>query len=234
MSEETTTNMSENDEKGVEEKQPDETNETQNTSEVAAPSLEISQAVSLLSEAETLLSRARGLLKRFSPDSTLAVHPVITASLTEGATGTIIEGIFDGQKMIGPDGKPYTIPANYASKSKLVEGDLLKLTITDRGAFVYKQIGPIVRRRLRGVLVRNPALPNEWGVKINGRTYHVLTASVTYFRAHEGDEVIILVPENGESRWAAVENIMRAGEMQTTESPAETEDHIAGNDLDIH
>ncbi|PIX89851.1 MAG: hypothetical protein COZ29_03005, partial [Candidatus Moranbacteria bacterium CG_4_10_14_3_um_filter_45_9] len=55
--------------------------------------------------------------------------------------GTVIEGAFDGQVMLGTDGKQYPVPANYASKSKLVEGDMLKLTITDNGAFLYKQIG---------------------------------------------------------------------------------------------
>ncbi|MBU4432193.1 hypothetical protein KKD60_02860, partial [Patescibacteria group bacterium] len=39
--------------------------------------------------------------------------------------GKIVEGVFDGENMIGPDGKQYSIPANYASKSKLVEGDIL-------------------------------------------------------------------------------------------------------------
>ena len=63
----------------------------------------------------------------------------------EYATGEerIVEGVFDGQGMVGPDGKQYSVPANYASKSKLVEGDILKLTITPRGSFIYKQIEPI-------------------------------------------------------------------------------------------
>ncbi|MBP6929845.1 MAG: hypothetical protein KBB77_02820, partial [Candidatus Moranbacteria bacterium] len=39
--------------------------------------------------------------------------------------GTVIEGTFDGQIMLGTDGKQYPVPANYASKSKLVEGDML-------------------------------------------------------------------------------------------------------------
>lgn len=50
--------------------------------------------------------------------------------------------------MIGPDGKTYPVPANYASKSKLVEGDTLKLTIATNGSFIYKQIGPIERKKL--------------------------------------------------------------------------------------
>src|SRR3989338_7659848 len=52
------------------------------------------------------------------------------------------EGTFTGEKMQGDDGKEYTVPANYASKSKLVHGDRLKLTITKSGSFIYKQIGP--------------------------------------------------------------------------------------------
>ena len=37
----------------------------------------------------------------------------------------IVEGVFDGQNMIGPDKKTYSVPANYASKSKLIPGDIL-------------------------------------------------------------------------------------------------------------
>src|SRR3989344_4636154 len=74
-------------------------------------------------------------------------------SVSEG--GKIIEGVFDGQNMMGPDGKQYPVPANYASKSKLVEGDVLKLTIADDGSFIYKQIGPVERRKVLGVLVQD-------------------------------------------------------------------------------
>lgn len=68
----------------------------------------------------------------------------------------VIEGVFDGQIMIGADGQEYDVPANYASKSKLVEGDILKLTINNLGAFIYKQIKPIERVRQVGLLVQDP------------------------------------------------------------------------------
>src|SRR3989338_71121 len=67
-------------------------------------------------------------------------------SVSDG--GKVIEGVFDGQNMVGPDGKQYPVPANYASKSKLVVGDVLKLTIAEDGSFIYKQIGPIERRKV--------------------------------------------------------------------------------------
>jgi hypothetical protein len=42
----------------------------------------------------------------------------------------------------------------------------------------------------------------------NGRSYKVLLASVTYFKAEIGDKITILVPETGDSDWAAIENVL--------------------------
>ncbi len=128
-------------------------------------------------------------------------------SSTEEAGGRIIEGVFDGENMIGPDGKQYSVPANYASKSKLVEGDILKLTITQSGTFVYKQIGPIERRRIVGMLEQSAS--GNFTVDSDNKKWRVLTASVTYFKGQAGDEVVILIPKTGESKWAAVENIVK-------------------------
>ncbi|MBU1039307.1 hypothetical protein KKC17_03765 [Patescibacteria group bacterium] len=123
----------------------------------------------------------------------------------------IIEGVFDGQNMVGPDGKMYSVPANYASKSKLVEGDLLKLTISANGSFIYKQIGPVDRDRLMGVLVKDEE-SEDFRVLCQGRYYKLLLASVTYFKGELGDEIVILVPKNTTSTWAAVENVIKAGQ----------------------
>ncbi|MBU0597622.1 hypothetical protein KKF61_01345, partial [Patescibacteria group bacterium] len=120
----------------------------------------------------------------------------------------IIEGIFDGQNMIGPDGKQYSIPANYASKSKLVVGDTLKLTIKEDGTFLYKQIGPVDRNRLVGVLAKDD-ITDEYRVVVGEQAFKVLLASVTYFKGDAGDEVVILVPKGKEVEWAAVENIIK-------------------------
>ncbi len=124
--------------------------------------------------------------------------------------GTIIEGVFDGYQMIGPDGKMYSVPPNYASKSKLVEGDLLKLTIAPDGAFIYKQIRPIERERLKGKLVKDSET-GEFRVLVDKKLFKVLLASVTYYRGDVGDEAVILVPSGGSSNWAAVDNIIKGG-----------------------
>lgn len=121
--------------------------------------------------------------------------------------GRIVEGVFDGESMIGPDGKQYSMPANYASKSKLVEGDIMKLTITPTGTFVYKQIGPIERSRIIGNLEQTSV--GNYIVTFEDKKWRVLTASVTYYKGEPGDEVVVLVPKAGESNWAAIDNIVK-------------------------
>ena len=122
--------------------------------------------------------------------------------------GKILEGVFDGQNMMGPDGKKYPVPANYASKSKLIEGDVLKLTIADDGSFIYKQIGPVERVKKLGVLSQTEN--GEYRVVADGKSFRVLLASLTYFKAEPGDQVTIIVPQNQETDWAAVENVIKA------------------------
>lgn len=117
----------------------------------------------------------------------------------------IIEGVFEGQNMVGPDGKVYSVPANYASKSKLIPGDVLKLTITDDGTFLYKQIGPVERKKIIGTLTYDEG---QYRVIASGKSYKVLLASITYFKAEIGDRVTIIVSETEDSDWAAIENVL--------------------------
>ena len=126
----------------------------------------------------------------------------------DGAQGRMIEGVFNGEKMVGPDGLEYNMPANYASKSKLVEGDILKLTISQDGSFIYKQIGPIERKQLVTTLAKDE-MSGEWYAVEGNQRWHLLTAAVTYFHGEMGDEVVILIPREGKSNWAAVENIIK-------------------------
>ncbi len=141
-----------------------------------------------------------------SVDSPVRTTPL--PAVTAGALGTIIEGIFNGKVMVGPDGKEYPIPPNYASKSKLVEGDMLKLTVTPTGAFIFKQIGPIERERLVGTLVHDRE-HDEFAVVAGDKKYYVIKASITYFHGADGDETVILVPKHSPSKWAAVENVIK-------------------------
>jgi len=165
------------------------------------PEKQVKRLYTLIQEAETNLAAAKELLISITGED----GHVITkrSSSLEEAKGKVVEGVFDGQKMTGPDGKEYPVPANYASKSKLVEGDILKLTITDDGSFVYKQIGPTERKLIIGTLGQHDG---AYYVEANGREYRILLASVTYFRINIGDQDTIIIPaDNTEAVWAAVE-----------------------------
>ncbi|HSX15092.1 MAG TPA: hypothetical protein VLE72_04310 [Candidatus Saccharimonadales bacterium] len=153
----------------------------------------------LIETAETNLAGAKELLASLVGDEKTAVSPIVPS---ESTAGKVIEGTFDGQNMHGPDEKVYPVPANYASKSKLVQGDILKLTISDDGSFIYKQIGPIERKKIIGTLQLKDG---QYTVEAQGKPYRVLFASVSYFRAQPGDQVTIVVPQEGEADWAAIE-----------------------------
>lgn len=154
----------------------------------------------LLQEAETSVACAKELLVSLvGEEEDEIVGP------TEATTGKVMEGVFDGRNMLGPDGKTYPVQANYASKSKLVQGDILKLTIGDDGRFIYKQIGPVPRAQLVGTLDEHGG---QYFVTVDGNQYNVLLASVTYFKAQKGDQVSILVPEDDEADWAAIEALL--------------------------
>ncbi|MBI4994366.1 hypothetical protein HZC21_01825 [Candidatus Peregrinibacteria bacterium] len=126
-------------------------------------------------------------------------------TLHDEEKGQIVEGVFDGQNMIGPDGKSYPVPANYASKSKLVPGDVLKLTIQEDGTFIYKQIGPTERKRVIGPLVYEDG---QYKILANGKAYKVLFASITYYKAEVGDNVTLIIPALEESEWGAIDNVL--------------------------
>ena len=149
-------------------------------------------------EAEPIRSRATDYSKKAAK----------VGSFSNLGAERVIEGVFDGTRMIGPDGKQYSIPANYISKSKLVEGDILKLTIDTEGNFIYKQIGPVTRDRLIGTLLKDE-MTGDYYVSANNRKYKVILASVTYFKGDTDDEVVILVPKDGQSAWGAIENIIK-------------------------
>lgn len=121
----------------------------------------------------------------------------------------IIEGVFDGIQMVGEDGEKYDVPPNYASKSKLVEGDILKLRILENGRLIYKQIEKVESKNSVGKLLYYEDTKEYFVILENGRKYKVLPASITYHRVIPGDEIIITIPSSGESSWAAVESISK-------------------------
>jgi hypothetical protein len=150
--------------------------------------------------------------------------------------GNVVHGTFDGQVMIGTNGKQYPVPVNYASKSKLVEGDLLKLTIGNDGAFMYKQVGPAPRQNKIGVISQDEN--GNYFIIADNNSYKVLLASVTYFHANPGDQVAIITSVEEDAKWATIEsvlqqadeNVLNASQKNINQKPAVSKKTITTED----
>lgn len=114
-----------------------------------------------------------------------------------------VEGVFDGKSMMDTSGKKYPVPENYASKSKLVCGDKLKLVIADDGTYIFKLISPIERKRETGTIQE---VHGKISVVVNDKKYKILKASLVYFKLKIGDRVTVLLPVGTECTWAVIEN----------------------------
>jgi len=185
-------------------------NETDNTND-QEKSQKIQSLREMISSAEKTIQGAKAMLLQLEGKKKAGRRRKLDDS-EDG--GEIVQGTFDGQLMIGSNGKQYPVPANYASKSKLVEGDLLKLTITEDGSFIYKQIGPAERRHALGIVTQDEN--GNYYIVANGKPYRVLLASVTYFKAEPGDEAAIVIPRDIDSQWAAIENIVQKAKEHPT------------------
>ena len=118
----------------------------------------------------------------------------------------VVTGTFDGQLMNGDDGNIYPVPANYASKSKLLEGDILKLTILEDGKFIYKQINPMTRHTSFATIDLSEKFPVA--TLTDGTTRKILQASVSFFNIEHGDRIVVLISPNKDDQWAAIEAVL--------------------------
>lgn len=162
----------------------------------------------MIESAESNLRSAKQMISELTGSSSKSVYSKMAQELEPSGDeegDSIVEGVFNGQTMIDKKKKEYPVPANYASKSKLVPGDVLKLTIKEDGTFLYKQIGPVERKRVIGTLTYEDG---QYKVIANAKAYKVLLASVTYFKGEVGDKVTLVVPEIEDSEWGAIENVL--------------------------
>lgn len=104
---------------------------------------------------------------------------------------------FNGQCGVDVEGKKYPIPANYISKSKLIEGDLLSFKNYQTGVF-YKQIKPVHRKNILARYV------GERFVTAFG-TYKAIRQALLYHKVQEGDECLIVIRADNQGEYCAIE-----------------------------
>jgi len=109
--------------------------------------------------------------------------------------------------MLGADKKLYPVPANYASKSKIVEGSKLKMTIKADGSYQYKIIDEIDYISTTGTLIKDG---DHFVVISQNGIYQVIPAAVTYIQARVGDRVSIRIPKDIKATYAAIDTLIPA------------------------
>ncbi len=159
--------------------------------------------------AEKSLKNAKKLLNEVLKAEWIELKDITidTAGLTTYASddNKIIEWVFTWEDMLWADGNRYPVPVNYASKSKLVQWDKLKLTIDQSWKMLYKQILPIPRDTKIGIIVQENG---KYQVIVEWQTYNLLTAAVTHFKCAIGDQISVLLPSGKQATFAAIEALL--------------------------
>lgn len=162
----------------------------------------------LISTAERSLHHAKNLMTQIvgkKPAEPIDALDVTGLHTYKHGKAKVIEGIFTGKDMLGADKNIYPVPANYASKSKIVEGSKLKVTIKADGSYQYKIIEEIPFDTSTGTLIKDGdqfMIISQWGI------YQVLPASVTYLQARVGDRISIRIPRGIKATFATIDTLI--------------------------
>ncbi len=164
--------------------------------------------------AEKSIKSAKKLLKDVLEDNNLSLDTNIKLNTDwlhsySSDDSKIVEWVFTWEEMLWSDWNKYPVPANYSSKSKLVQWDKLKVTITPNGKMLYKQIAPINRSFVTGLVVKEK---DKFQVVADWKTYDLLTAAVTHFKANIWDTVTVIIPEWKDATFAAIDLVVPSEE----------------------
>ena len=160
--------------------------------------------------AEKSIKSAKKLLKDVLEENNLELETEVqvdTSGLNSynSEDSKIVEWVFTWEEMFGSDKNKYPVPANYSSKSKLVQWDKLKLTIAPNGKMLYKQIAPIERTFVTWLVTKEK---DKFQIIAEWKTYDLLTAAVTHFKANIWDSVTVIIPAWKDATFAAIEAVI--------------------------
>lgn len=170
----------------------------------------------LLQKIETEVKRARLMIQQIEWGNEISIKEVSLDDIAtklethDDAEQKIVEWVYDGYFMVWSDKKKYPVPMNYASKSKLIPWDVLKLRVMDDGKLIYKLIGQANRKFIRATLTKTD--DNKFtAIADEGQVYYLNQAAVTYFKWNTGDELAIIVNADGIGSFAAIEALIPQG-----------------------
>lgn len=161
----------------------------------------------LVQSAENSIRSARKILDSMIGDSPREEFDISGTGLSSYQSGDdkIVEWVFTGDSMLGPDGAVYPVPQNYSSKSLLVQWSRLKATIEWQGGIKYKIIEEIPFETSIGIVTKNG---DKYEITTDKKTYKVLMAAITFHKCSVGDTVTIRTPKWKDATYAVIESIV--------------------------
>ncbi len=161
----------------------------------------------LIQSAENSVRSARKILDTMLGDSNQNEFDINNANLSsyQSWDDKIVEWVFTGDSMLGPDWAVYPVPQNYSSKSLLVQGSRLKATIDSHGGIKYKIIEEIPFETSIGIITKNG---DKYEITTDTKTYRVLMAAITFHKCSIGDTVSIRTPKWKDATYAVIESII--------------------------
>jgi len=123
--------------------------------------------------------------------------------------GTV--GKYDGKDLITEAGEKYEVPANYAAKSKLVYGDILKL-IEEDGKKLFKQIERVRKERVEGILTKKDG---AWFLLTDRGSYKVSESAAQFQSAQLNSQATAYLPaENMDAPFATLDMVEGASVIE--------------------
>lgn len=161
----------------------------------------------LIQSAENSIRSAKKILDTLLDDIPLDEIDIDNSKLSsyQSWDTKIVEWIFTGDSMLGPDGAVYPVPQNYSSKSLLVQWSRLKATIESNGGIKYKIIEEIPFETSIGIITKNG---DKYEITTDTKTYKVLMAAITFHKCAIGDTVSIRTPKWKDATYAVIESII--------------------------
>ncbi len=161
----------------------------------------------LIQSAENSIRSAKKILDSLLGDVPLDEIDIDNSKLNsyQSWDTKIVEWIFTGDSMLGPDGAVYPVPQNYSSKSLLVQWSRLKATIENNGGIKYKIIEEIPFETSIGIITKNG---DKYEITTDTKTYRVLMAAITFHKCSIGDTVSIRTPKWKDATYAVIESII--------------------------
>lgn len=170
----------------------------------------------ILSKIEADISRARAIISQMSlTDEEIQQWEWINyeelaskmLNYNENDDVKVIEWVFDWYFMIWSDWKKYPVPLNYASKTKLISWDILKLRILQDWKLMYKLIWEAPRKFIKATLSKSD--DNKFiGITEEWKAYSLNQAAVTFFKWKPWDELSIVINSDWNWDYAAIEALI--------------------------